>query len=123
LPHGQKILFDAYSAVENVMQKVAEYVNEWIRQQTLWDLQPEVLYDRLGVELERWIDCIHAIKKSRANIDTQETRIEIFPVIIDYTKVQSKVSMKYDYWHREVLQKFGSLLGTLLFLSRFYRYI
>jgi dynein heavy chain 1 len=32
-------------------------------------------------------------------------------VIVDYAKVQSKVSLKYDYWHREVLQKFGQALG------------
>lgn len=27
-------------------------------------------------------------------------------------KVQSKVSLKYDSWHKEVLSKFGSLLGN-----------
>lgn len=27
-------------------------------------------------------------------------------------QVQSKVSLKYDSWHKEVLSKFGSLLGN-----------
>ncbi len=31
---------------------------------------------------------------------------------MDYAKVQSKVSLKYDSWHKEVLQKFGSALGS-----------
>jgi hypothetical protein len=32
--------------------------------------------------------------------------------VIDYAKVQSKVSLKYDSWHKEALGKFGSLLGN-----------
>jgi hypothetical protein len=27
-------------------------------------------------------------------------------------QVQSKVSLKYDSWHKEVVSKFGSMLGT-----------
>ena len=33
-------------------------------------------------------------------------------VIIDYGKVQSKVSLKYDSWHKDALGKFGNLLGN-----------
>lgn len=32
--------------------------------------------------------------------------------MIDYTKVQAKVTLKYDSWHKEALSKFGSLLGN-----------
>ncbi len=51
-------------------------------------------------------------RKTRATFDTSETRREIGPVLVDYAKVQSKVSLKYDSWHKEVLQKFGSALGS-----------
>lgn len=50
-------------------------------------------------------------RKSRATFDTSETRWEAGPIVIDYAKVQSKVSLKYDSWHKEVLQKFGTALG------------
>ena len=33
------------------------------------------------------------------------------PVEIHYGKVQQKVTLKYDSWHREILSRFGSLLG------------
>ena len=33
------------------------------------------------------------------------------PVEIHYGKVQQKVNLKYDSWHREILSRFGSLLG------------
>jgi len=32
--------------------------------------------------------------------------------VVDYAKVQSKVSLKYDSWHKEVLQRFGTQLGA-----------
>ncbi|VDN07087.1 unnamed protein product [Thelazia callipaeda] len=111
LPQGQKSIEHAYDAVEKVMKEVADYVNEWLRYQALWDLQPDVLYERLGTDVSKWMKTLIEIRKSRATFDTQETRKEIFPVIVDYTKVQSKVSLKYDYWHREILQKFGSSVG------------
>ena len=50
-------------------------------------------------------------RKRRATFDTSETRRSFGPVIIDYGKVQSKVSLKYDAIHKDVLSKFGSLLG------------
>ena len=34
------------------------------------------------------------------------------PIIIDYDQVQSKVGGKYDLWQREILNRFGSLLGN-----------
>uniref|UniRef100_A0A8R1U2J5 Dynein heavy chain, cytoplasmic n=1 Tax=Onchocerca volvulus TaxID=6282 RepID=A0A8R1U2J5_ONCVO len=111
LPQGQKIIEQAYHAVEKVMKEVSDYVGEWLRYQALWDLQPDVLYERLGNDVSKWMKTLVEIRKSRATFDTQETRKEFFPVVIDYTKVQSKVSLKYDYWHREILQKFGSSVG------------
>ena len=52
------------------------------------------------------------IKKSRTTFDTADTRKEIGPIVVDYAKVQSKVTLKYDSWHKDVLSKFGSLLGN-----------
>uniref|UniRef100_A0A915BJF8 Dynein heavy chain, cytoplasmic n=6 Tax=Parascaris univalens TaxID=6257 RepID=A0A915BJF8_PARUN len=111
LPQGQKILEQAYTAVEKVINDVADYVGEWLRYQALWDLQPDLLYERLGSDVSKWMKTLVEIRKSRSTFDTQETRKEIFPVVVDYTKVQSKVSLKYDYWHREILQKFGTSVG------------
>lgn len=101
------------------MKKVTDYVNDWMRHQALWDLQPDQLFERLGTDLSRWMQTLVEVKKARASIDTQETRSEIFPFIVDYNKVQSKVSMKYDYWHREVLQKFGASLGKTIIGNNF----
>lgn len=74
-------------------------------------MQPDLLYERLGLDIKKWMKTLVEVRKTRSTFDTQETRKEIYPIIVDYTKVQSKVSLKYDYWHREILQKFGTSVG------------
>ena len=78
----------------------------------MWDLQPDALTQKFGEDINAWMKLLHDIKKSRGTFDTSETRKEFGPIVIDYAKVQSKVSMKYDSWHKDALGKFGSLLGN-----------
>lgn len=61
--------------------------------------------------LTRWMKLLQDIKQCRTTFDTSETRRGFGPIVVDYTKVQSKVSLKYDSWHKDVLSKFGQLLG------------
>lgn len=51
-------------------------------------------------------------RKSRTTFDTSDTRRAYGPIVIDYAKVQAKVTLKYDSWHKEALSKFGTLLGN-----------
>lgn len=62
LPEGQGVLEQAYTAVENLLSKVREYVGEWLRYQALWDLQPDMLYERLGTDLNKWMKTLVEIK-------------------------------------------------------------
>ena len=72
------------------------YVNEWLRYQALWDLQPDSLANRFKENIPDWMQLLADIKKSRATFDTSETRKEFGPsLFIDYGKVQSKVSERY----------------------------
>ncbi|XP_054005626.1 dynein heavy chain, cytoplasmic isoform X1 [Hylaeus anthracinus] len=112
LPNGKQPLEAAYNAVESKMKDVADYVDQWLRYQALWDLQPDNLYGKLGENINLWMKCLNDIKKTRTTFDTSDTRREFGPVIIDYAKVQSKVSLKYDSWHKETLGKFGTLLAN-----------
>ncbi|XP_015784706.1 dynein heavy chain, cytoplasmic isoform X1 [Tetranychus urticae] len=109
---GHTAIEQAYEAIEDKIQQMKVYVDQWLRYQSLWDLQPDMLYAQLGDDIQKWMNTLTEIKKSRSIFDTTETRKEIGPIIIDYAKVQSKVTLKYDSWHKEVLSKFGSLLGN-----------
>ena len=112
--NGIKLLEYAFSAVDKVLQDSYNYIKVWLHFQSLWDLQPDTLYSKLGNNLNAWIMCLNEMKESRKSFDTQETQCLFGPITIDYTKVQSKVNVKYDAWHKDVLGKFGSLLGNEL---------
>ena len=50
-------------------------------------------------------------RTARKTFDTTETFTQFGPIRIEYGKVQSKVSLKYDSLHRDVLSRFGGMLG------------
>ena len=51
-------------------------------------------------------------RTARKTFDTTESYKQFGPIRIDYGKVQSKVSLKYDSWHKDALSRFGAMLGT-----------
>lgn len=53
------------------------------------------------------------IRRRRATFDTIENRRQFGPVVVLYAKVQAKVNLKYDSWHKEVLSRFGQLIGQV----------
>ena len=112
--NGVKLLEYAFTAIDFMLQQAQDYIKIWLHFQSLWDLQPDTLYSKLGSNLNAWIGCLNEMKESRKSFDTQETQRLFGPIRIDYNKVQSKVNVKYDAWHKEVLTKFGSLLGNEL---------
>ena len=113
LPGGPGVLESAYECIETSIRSMKQYVNEWLRYQALWDLQPDSLVNRFKENIPDWMQLLADIKKSRATFDTSETRKEFGPsLFIDYGKVQSKVSLKYDSWHKDALGKFGAMLGS-----------
>ncbi|XP_023932000.1 cytoplasmic dynein 1 heavy chain 1-like, partial [Lingula anatina] len=111
LPEGSGVLEKTYESIDTIFKEAMEYVGVWLRYQALWDLQGDALYNRLGDNLKVWMSTLENIKASRKTFDTSETKQIIGPITVEYGKVQSKVSLKYDSWHKEVLSKFGSLLG------------
>ncbi|XP_049595492.1 cytoplasmic dynein 1 heavy chain 1 [Syngnathus scovelli] len=111
MPDGPVALEEAYNAVEDIVGEVEQYVKVWLQYQCLWDMQAENIYNRLGEDLTKWQALLVQIRKARGTFDNAETRKEFGPAVIDYGKVQSKVNLKYDSWHKEVLSKFGQMLG------------
>ena len=55
-----------------------------------------------------WCACLCSLisRKSRNTVDTTETMKQFGPVEIHYGKVQQKVNLKHDSWHRELLSSF-----------------
>lgn len=109
---GDGSLEFAYQIIEDKVKQVSDYVNIWLQYQSLWDLESSHVFSILEDDLVKWQQILLEIKKARSTFDNSETEQAFGPLIIDYEQVQSKVNQKYDQWQKDILNKFGSMLGT-----------
>ncbi|KAF9438119.1 hypothetical protein BGZ76_009650 [Entomortierella beljakovae] len=105
-------LSKAYEIIEAKVTQVKEYVDIWLQYQSLWDLESQYIFTYLGDDLAKWQQLLLEIKKARTTFDNSETEQSFGPAVVDYEQVQSKVNAKYDSWQREVLNRFGNMLGS-----------
>ncbi|CAG8602976.1 14871_t:CDS:10, partial [Gigaspora rosea] len=107
-------LENAYEVIESKLKEVAEYVNKWFQFQSLWGLEPNYIYDRLGDDLNKWKRILSEIKKSRATLDNSDVERSFGVIIVNYEQAQSKVNAEYDKLQRGVLDKFAIKLGDYM---------
>jgi dynein heavy chain 1 len=109
-----------FCLIEKYYEHVANYVQEWVRYQALWDIETSSVYDILGVDLSKWQKAIIQIKKQRSTFDTSKTSMTFIGVEVDFESVQQKVAAKYDQWQRDLLSKYSSITYTrsVTFLQR-----
>lgn len=108
------VLSNAYNTVEDSLQVISDYVDEWLQYQSLWDLQSEQVYEHLGEDLSLWLRCLDEIKTRRSTFDTTETMRSFHQLTIEYEQVQLKVNAKYDQWQVEIRTQFAQRLGGRL---------
>jgi len=109
---GVRLLEFALAAVDAQLNQADEYIKVWLLCQSLWDLQPETLYNRLGSQPRAWVACLRGMNEFSRSFDTQDTQKPFGSISVDYTKVQSKVNVKHDAWHKDVLSRFDQLLDS-----------
>jgi dynein heavy chain 1, cytosolic len=88
------------------------YVDNWLRFQSLWDLQADQVYNALGEDLANWLQILTEIRKSRATFDTSEVFRSFGVIAITFDQVQNRVNAKYDSWQREIVQRFAGVLSV-----------
>ena len=102
----------AFGAVDGKLGDMIEYLEEWYRYQSLWDLRFNHLNETLGEDLGQWHSLLQEIRHARSTFDTSADRKSFGKVSFSYEQVQSKITQKYDQWQYEVTTKFGNLLGA-----------
>ncbi|KAF7296575.1 hypothetical protein HMN09_01064800 [Mycena chlorophos] len=110
----EAVLQRPFSLIEAKVQQVTEYVGKWLQFQSLWDLEAEYVFNRLGDSLQNWQQLLTEIKKTRSTFDTSETQKTFGVCVVDYEQVQAKVNAKYDAWQRDILSRFGVKLGNAM---------
>ncbi|KAJ8587100.1 hypothetical protein M405DRAFT_742471 [Rhizopogon salebrosus TDB-379] len=103
-----------FALIEHKVQQLKDYVAKWLQFQSLWDLEAEYVFNRLGDSLAHWQQLLTEIKKTRSTFDTSETQHTFGVCVVDYEQVQARVNAKYDAWQRDILSRFGVKLGNAM---------
>eukprot|EP01129_Flabellula_baltica_P006002 TRINITY_DN2210_c0_g1_i2.p1 TRINITY_DN2210_c0_g1~~TRINITY_DN2210_c0_g1_i2.p1 ORF type:complete len:4545 (+),score=1094.61 TRINITY_DN2210_c0_g1_i2:1851-13637(+) len=110
LPSG--LLVQSYKHISEKVKEVYDYVQIWLQYQSLWDMDSTEIYGRLGEDLDKWQEILRSMKRSRLTFDNSENEKDFGSIVIRYKNVRSNVNIKYDYWHKEILNTFGGRLGA-----------
>jgi len=71
----QDMVTKAYEAIQSLFYQVAAYVDNWLQYQALWDMNSQVVYDRLGDDMSAWLGLLTEMKTARrlsSNLKTAE---------------------------------------------------
>ncbi|CAE6344478.1 unnamed protein product [Rhizoctonia solani] len=109
---NESTLVRPFDLVETKVQQVKDYVAKWLQFQSLWDLEAEYVFTRLGDSLANWQQLLTEIKRTRQTFDNSDTQRSFGVCVIDYEQVQARVNAKYDSWQRDILQRFGVKLAN-----------
>ena len=101
----------AFNAIDGKLRDMSQYLEEWYRYQSLWDLRSDHIVEQLGEDLAQWHQLLQEIREARSTFDTSGDRKDFGSVSFNYKQIQSKITQKYDQWQYEVTMKFGNLLG------------
>ncbi|KAJ1561744.1 hypothetical protein HK405_002984, partial [Cladochytrium tenue] len=102
---GSNSLLLAYETIEQQLKKVDAYVSQWLQYQSLWDLESEFVYMKLGDDLSRWQQLVLEIKKARSTFDNSETEKRFGSLTIDYD--QQKVVVEDQLVEKKIKDIIG----------------
>lgn len=112
---GEKFnIKSVYMQLEETFTKASTYIGTWRNYQALWDIDQKknIVYERLGDEIDKWNQMLNEITLSRRTFETAEDFILFGGLEIRYGAVQTKVNNKYDQIHNDILNKFGTTLAA-----------
>ena len=109
-----KLVAEAYGAIEGHVSGAAEFVDKWMAYQTLWDTQVADVASNVGSDINKWQDLLMEASDARATLDSSATDTRFGPIVVRYGKVQSQINLKYDSWQKELQASFASVLGRCI---------
>jgi dynein heavy chain 1 len=104
----------AYGRVEERIVDIADFIDQWLAYQTLWDTQVSNVAASVGTDIEKWQALLLESAEARSALDLSATFAEFGPVAVKYNKVQSQINLKYDSWQKELQSSFASILSQCI---------
>ncbi|KAI3378322.1 hypothetical protein SNEBB_011029, partial [Seison nebaliae] len=97
--------------IKLLIEEIKEYIGTWTNYLSMWLLEPDTLFNQLGDDLDKWMNCLTNMKEDMVKFDCHDSYYTFGPVKISFGKIQTKIFMKYNAWHKKVLSNFGVLLS------------
>lgn len=69
-------------------------MSAWLQYQSLWDMPVSAVRTRLGSDVSLWCQMLTEAKAARAVVESSSREKAFGPVIVDYSSVQAKVTVK-----------------------------
>lgn len=104
----------AYGRVEERIVDIADFIDQWLAYQTLWDTQVSDVAAAVGSDIEKWQALLLESAEARSALDLSATVAEFGPVLVKYNKVQSQINLKYDSWQKELQSSFATILSQCI---------
>jgi dynein heavy chain 1 len=108
------IVTEAYGRIQERVQEVSEFIDQWLAYQTLWDTQVSDVAASVGSDVDKWQALLLESAEARSALDLSATVAEFGPVAVKYNKVQSQINLKYDSWQKELQTSFASILSQCI---------
>jgi dynein heavy chain 1 len=110
----EKIIQKAYDQIFKVFKDAEEYLKNWYNYESLWSIDSKKIYEKLGDDISLWQKLLNEIRENRKTFDNSQTEKYFGPIIVNYSFVLTRISTKYDFWHNEIINHFGSKFGDTL---------
>lgn len=110
----QDSLFEAYSAIESKIAQAAVYMQTWLQHQSLWRINLPSVFEKLGNDLQTWLQLLLDLNKSRAVLNTKERTMDMGTIIVNFEDVHMKITMRYDEMLRDMLLRFRNELSSAI---------
>jgi dynein heavy chain 1 len=111
---SSEIVAQAYGRVEERIVDIADFIDQWLAYQTLWDTQVSDVAASVGNDIEKWQALLVESAEARSALDLSATVAEFGPVAVKYNKVQSQINLKYDSWQKELQTSFATILSQCI---------
>ena len=106
-----EIVSNAYDCIEYHMDKISDFVSQWLGYQALWDTRVDDVSNLVGNNMSTWQSLLDEAVVARNALDISKTTSAFGPVVVKYDKVHSQINLKYDSWQKELQSCYADVLG------------
>jgi dynein heavy chain 1 len=110
------ILRDAITTIQIVMDDAQAYVEEWLSRQALWDFNSKSAKERLGDDLDRWMQLLDEVQNERKKFNSRDESMAFGPITISHREVYDEVKKRFKDVREELLELFVDLIHAGMFI-------